>query len=465
MVKEYGRVGNLNAVQIFLSMPFSHPQHMRGQGGLEYLLLLGGGVLVATTILLIAFNSTGSGDNALSQFLGTYSNSTQAAFTNTANGIAGISGNPGAFSGGGGNLPGGGGGGNNGGPGGNNGGNLGGNGGGNNGSGNGNPPQILPDTFASFTTAGNIDYAGDGKNEHRMDMAVPAGANAAGPFPAMIMIHGGYWNSGSRIDSYLISAGTQFVKEGFAVFSIDYTLSSPGVASYPQNIRDVACAIRHIKEHAAQYNIDPARIGLYGVSAGGQLALLDAALESNSPLVDPATDGINEVVPGSGCESTSVDHRVQFVWSQAGPADFQIILGYNPSWADCLTLPGAAPPDCVNYVQMFGGTYNSFANGTAAINPWEQASVSQYASSNDPVTVMGQGDNDGIVSYQWTQDIATNYQNAGVPVHYVLMPGADHFYFMDYLSKGNNSNEPVRVVAEPLMQSTLMPGASLVPAP
>ena len=376
-----------------------------GQGALEYLLLVGGAVLIGTIVLVVILGATTTSNNQVNQFLSNSSNATTNAFNSASGGTGSAL----------------------------------------------TSCMVLADTFTLFAPTIGINYAGDGLPEHEMDFARPTGPGVNGPFPAMILVHGGYWNSafGGRTESYITSAAGQFLRQGFAVFAIDYELANATNAAFPENAQDVACAIRYIKENAALYQIDPARIGLYGASAGAQLAMLVASMESNEPILNPATDHIS----GTGCENASIDHRVQLVWSQAGPGDFDFIAQSNgATWQQCSPAVG----DCVYYAQLFGSTYT---NNPA---PWTQASVPGYLSLDDPLTIMGQGDADTLVDYQWTQQLYNEYISAGAPAQLVLMPGADHFYYADYLFP---SNKPVRCVAEPLMKNILNPGASLISSP
>jgi acetyl esterase/lipase len=61
-------------------------------------------------------------------------------------------------------------------------------------------------------------------------------------------------------------------EKGFTVFAVRHG-SSP---RYPMSaiVSDVRRAVRFIRQHAGEYGVDPTRIGVYGGSAGGQLALL-----------------------------------------------------------------------------------------------------------------------------------------------------------------------------------------------
>ena len=53
----------------------------------------------------------------------------------------------------------------------------------------------------------------------------------------------------------------------------------------PEAVADVRLAVRHIRLHAADYRIDPERLGVYGMSAGGHLSL---ALATTADAGDPA---------------------------------------------------------------------------------------------------------------------------------------------------------------------------------
>jgi acetyl esterase/lipase len=68
---------------------------------------------------------------------------------------------------------------------------------------------------------------------------------------------------------------------------VEYATRSSGEA-YPRNYADAARAVRLVRAHAAEWGIDPARIGVMGFSAGGHLA----SLLSTQPTlyVDPDDD-------------------------------------------------------------------------------------------------------------------------------------------------------------------------------
>lgn len=102
-----------------------------------------------------------------------------------------------------------------------------------------------------------------------------------GRYPALIFIHGGGWSAGNRFDNGLDLEIKAAADKGFVATSIDYrlvakTTDKQAVFPWPAQIQDVKCAIRWLKTQASRFNIDPNRIVLMGVSAGGHLAAMAA---------------------------------------------------------------------------------------------------------------------------------------------------------------------------------------------
>lgn len=116
-----------------------------------------------------------------------------------------------------------------------------------------------------------IEFAQRDSGPLLLDAFVPAGR---GPHPAVVLVHGGGWRSGSRTG--WVRTGRALASEGMAAFTIDYRLS--GVAEFPAARDDVVDAIRWIRANAKRFDVDPARIALLGGSAGANLSLLAATL-------------------------------------------------------------------------------------------------------------------------------------------------------------------------------------------
>jgi acetyl esterase/lipase len=105
-----------------------------------------------------------------------------------------------------------------------------------------------------------------------MDIYYPG---SGGAWPALIFIHGGGWTEGDKAG--IVVNASQF---GYLTASINYRLYP--AFRFPAMIEDVKCAIRYLRAHAQQYNLDPNRIGLIGHSAGSHLAALAGLADQNA---------------------------------------------------------------------------------------------------------------------------------------------------------------------------------------
>lgn len=101
--------------------------------------------------------------------------------------------------------------------------------------------------------------------------------------PAILQIHGGSWVMGDKREQGwpLMS---HLAANGWVCFNPNYRLS-PG-ATFPDHLVDLKAALAWIREHAAQWRIDPSFIAVTGGSAGGHLAAL-MALTANDPVYQP----------------------------------------------------------------------------------------------------------------------------------------------------------------------------------
>jgi acetyl esterase/lipase len=99
--------------------------------------------------------------------------------------------------------------------------------------------------------------------------------STGGLLPVVIVVHGGSWKAGSKDDYNAMDASLNLVSESFAVFNINYRLTGAG-GEFPNDVADVKHAVEFLEVNAAKYSIDKTRIGIFGASAGGHLALMAA---------------------------------------------------------------------------------------------------------------------------------------------------------------------------------------------
>jgi acetyl esterase/lipase len=105
--------------------------------------------------------------------------------------------------------------------------------------------------------------------ELALDACVPSD-RSKGPFPAVVLVHGGAFREGDR--SNMLSLCEDLAQRGYAAFPIDYRLLP---SSYPAQVDDTLAAVGWLREEAQtdRFDIEPDRISLLGSSAGGIIAL------------------------------------------------------------------------------------------------------------------------------------------------------------------------------------------------
>ncbi|WP_308224968.1 alpha/beta hydrolase [Flavobacterium sp. J372] len=119
----------------------------------------------------------------------------------------------------------------------------------------------------SITVNKNVVYKRIGNRALHFDAFF---SNGGPTYPAVILIHGGGWKSGSKEQMNLLAQ--EIAARGYSCFCVQYRLS--GEAVYPAAIQDVQAAIRFIKTNAAMFGADPGKVAVLGCSSGGQMAAL-----------------------------------------------------------------------------------------------------------------------------------------------------------------------------------------------
>lgn len=115
----------------------------------------------------------------------------------------------------------------------------------------------------------NIQY-----DEHRscvLDVAQPI-SDSKELRPAIVIVHGGGWSAGDKRDAVYTNLLVDYAMKGYVTFSVNYRLTHE--AEMPACIEDVERSVAWIKTHAAEFGVDPTRIGSFGHSAGGHLSLM-----------------------------------------------------------------------------------------------------------------------------------------------------------------------------------------------
>ena len=91
-----------------------------------------------------------------------------------------------------------------------------------------------------------------------------------GPFPVLLDLHGGAWNTKDRFANETMDRA--IAASGVLVVAIDLTLAPE--APYPGSVQDAHYGVRWLKWKGRDWNGDPATVGILGSSTGGHLAEL-----------------------------------------------------------------------------------------------------------------------------------------------------------------------------------------------
>src|SRR5262249_14303131 len=139
-----------------------------------------------------------------------------------------------------------------------------------------------PSLPAGTKVVKDIAYVPGGGPRQTLDLYVP---QADGPLPLIIWVHGGGWQGGSKDG---LNPALPLLAKGFAVASVHYRLSNQAV--FPAQIQDCKAAVRWLRGHAKEYNLDADRFGAWGASAGGHLVTLLGTTDDKTFPADGASD-------------------------------------------------------------------------------------------------------------------------------------------------------------------------------
>lgn len=149
-------------------------------------------------------------------------------------------------------------------------------------------PEPIGDGITVFR---DLDFATNPSGTLQLDLYVPIGGTE--PVPGIVVIPGGGFRPQTK-DKFAAEA-RRLAGAGFAAASIGYRGAPED--SYLATIADTKAAVRFMRANATQYGIDPDRIGAFGQSAGGHLAVMLAVSGGEADLEgDGGNPGISSAV-------------------------------------------------------------------------------------------------------------------------------------------------------------------------
>ena len=163
---------------------------------------------------------------------------------------------------------------------------------------------------------------------------LPPGAK---PTRAVIICPGGGYGSINTREGAPVAE--DLVKRGFAAFVLEYPIAP---ARYPQQVFELALAVKHIRAHAKAYNINPKKITVMGFSAGGHLAATLATQWQYDYMYDFMECGGAEFRP----DSVVLCYPVITAGAYANRMTFDNLLGGDMSKLDLVSLEKCVTHDC-----------------------------------------------------------------------------------------------------------------------
>lgn len=181
----------------------------------------------------------------------------------------------------------------------------------------------------------NIPYCGTSSRFQQLDIYLPKGE--AGIVPAVVYVHGGGWALGDKASSKLVQYGTAIIEQNMALVSVNYRLAPD--YTYPAQNEDVACAVSFLHSEGVRYGIDPNNIGLWGDSAGGQLAAMTALDPAFKPHIGAVVEfyGTSDIWAQITRDKKRGRGAIAYIGSSVDKAKAQQA---SPLYAD----PAGAPP-------------------------------------------------------------------------------------------------------------------------
>jgi acetyl esterase/lipase len=237
-----------------------------------------------------------------------------------------------------------------------------------------------------------------------MDVFAPPEPNGAA---AIICISGGWVSKHDNINPIFAA---EFLKRGYTVFAVVH--GSQPRYTIPECVSDIHRAVRYIKTHAKDFQIDPNRIGITGASAGGHLSLM---LGCEAREGDPnAKDPVDRVAS-----------RVQAVGCFFPPTDF---LNYGKPGVKSLGLePNHKFKAPFDFREQDPATKLFMpVNLETREKICKEMSPIYHVTADDAPTLILHGDADDLVPLQQSEIIVEKFKEAGVPVELIVKKGADH---------------------------------------
>ncbi len=248
-------------------------------------------------------------------------------------------------------------------------------------------PAATPANPRDARITATVRYGGTDAAPLTLDYYKPTGPS---PHPAVIILHGGGYVSGTSRSGSEAYAANFLTPAGYAVFSINYRLAP---ATFADMIADVERSIRFVRHNADTYSVDPGKIALLGGSAGGYLSNMVGLLP-----------------PSSLTSADPVDSESDSVAA--------VVTLYGPCCLNETPVPTALSAGKPLFDQLLGTP----ATPAALL----AASPIAHVRSGAPPFLLVHGEQDESVPFSQSVELANALASAGVRVELIPIPNGRH---------------------------------------
>jgi len=242
------------------------------------------------------------------------------------------------------------------------------------------------DKTKKFQVTPNICFSKIGDYSCLGDLYTPTNP-PEGLMPAVLVLHAGGWKAGSRCDNNCVEMSSELASRNMVVFDVDYRLVQDG-GQYPNDVQDCWRAADYLRKNAAKYHIDVNRMGVFGASSGGHLALLIAYA--------PETIGLDEIAK-----------QLRM---------FKVCVAFCP---------------VTDLLKMGQSWVLAYLNDVPVENPAlaNRSSPVTYVKTAVPTLII-QGEEDDLVPPEQGRELGAKLKEAGIETELIMIPKQDHYFSM-----------------------------------
>lgn len=224
----------------------------------------------------------------------------------------------------------------------------------------------------------NLVFAHRPGRDLKLDLYLPASPR---PAPVVLWFHGGAWRYGTKDFNFHLR---DLTRHGFAVATVQYRKVNE--ASWPGALQDAEAGLAWLRLHADRFGLDPNRVFLTGVSAGGHLAAVLASKLGRS--------------------------QVRAVCMLCAPTDLEALWNKYDGFSGTNRL----------FIELFGGDEPQGRRLARDASPLSLVRRSM------PPTMLIHGDQDWIVPVAQSKALHARLRELGVESRLVVVKGQNHAF-------------------------------------